>query len=325
MSDEAFLRDLRARPDDDSLRLIYADWLEERDDPRGEYIRLRLKLRQGGSVRVPGRKRIQARLAQLSAGIDGQWRRQVFAVPKLTIKEYRRTRQPVTEPVSKFGGQPVWIAGPAWPISSLGEPMQFVCQVRVPDFFGLPLAGKMVYVFAVHPEFADWREFCGRISPLYPEEGDNAVVIQPDGDRPAPTWVLPLGAKGQRRRKRPIRVEPWTTGPTLYDGKGQPGEWLLDLEPGSEPDYTPINKDTFPSDADWDCYNEQVYCEKIGGTPPWGNGRYAEIESLVADPDWRLLLHYDYRGPYFTVWESGFEWSVWVTRDGKRGLLMGGR
>ncbi|MCI0461239.1 MAG: hypothetical protein L0Z62_30190, partial [Gemmataceae bacterium] len=85
------------------------------------------------------------------------------------------------------------------------------------------------------------------------------------------------------------------------------------------------SNDTFPSDADWERYWEQVYGEKIGGTPPWGNGRAAEIDSLVADPDWRLLLNFAYCRPYFSVWETGFEWSVWVTRDGKRGLLLGGR
>src|SRR5207248_1944325 len=128
MGEEAFLRAIAADPADESNRLVYADWLEERGDPRGEYIRLRLKVRE-----PRGRKRVRARLAELSAGIDGRWRRQVFAVAKLSIKKYRRVGQPVTGPVTKFGGQPVWVAGPAWPISSLGEPMRFVCQVSVPD------------------------------------------------------------------------------------------------------------------------------------------------------------------------------------------------
>jgi hypothetical protein len=115
------------------------------------------------------------------------------------------------------------------------------------------------------------------------------------------------------------------TGPSLYDGKGKPGEWRLDLEPGADPDYMPNTKGAFPDAAAWERYWDQVYGEKVGGTPPWGNGLGSEVDSLVADPAWRLLLHYDYRGPYFTVWEAGFEWYVWVTRDGKRGLLMGGR
>ena len=37
--DEAFIRGILANPGDDAPRLIYADWLEERDDPRGAYLR----------------------------------------------------------------------------------------------------------------------------------------------------------------------------------------------------------------------------------------------------------------------------------------------
>src|SRR5262249_34068259 len=36
----AFLKAILDNPDDDQLRLIYADWLEERGDPRGEFIRV---------------------------------------------------------------------------------------------------------------------------------------------------------------------------------------------------------------------------------------------------------------------------------------------
>ena len=35
--DEAFMQAIIESPDDDSLRLIYADYLDERGDPRGEF------------------------------------------------------------------------------------------------------------------------------------------------------------------------------------------------------------------------------------------------------------------------------------------------
>jgi uncharacterized protein (TIGR02996 family) len=38
--DESFLRSIQQSPDDDSARLVYADWLEERGDPRAEFIRI---------------------------------------------------------------------------------------------------------------------------------------------------------------------------------------------------------------------------------------------------------------------------------------------
>jgi uncharacterized protein (TIGR02996 family) len=49
-------------PDDEDARAIYADWLEERGDPRGEYLRLEAQLH-----------RIPPRLESLSAAIDPAW------------------------------------------------------------------------------------------------------------------------------------------------------------------------------------------------------------------------------------------------------------
>jgi uncharacterized protein (TIGR02996 family) len=42
--DEAFLHVVVESPDDDAPRLVYADWLEERGDPRGEFIRVQCHL-----------------------------------------------------------------------------------------------------------------------------------------------------------------------------------------------------------------------------------------------------------------------------------------
>jgi len=37
--DEAFIRAIVDTPGDDVARLVYADWLDDRDDPRGAYLR----------------------------------------------------------------------------------------------------------------------------------------------------------------------------------------------------------------------------------------------------------------------------------------------
>ena len=37
--DEAFIRAIVDNPGDDTPRLVYADWLDDRDDPRGPYLR----------------------------------------------------------------------------------------------------------------------------------------------------------------------------------------------------------------------------------------------------------------------------------------------
>jgi uncharacterized protein (TIGR02996 family) len=41
---EAFVAEIAAHPDDDAPRLIYADWLEERGDPQGQFIRVQCEL-----------------------------------------------------------------------------------------------------------------------------------------------------------------------------------------------------------------------------------------------------------------------------------------
>jgi uncharacterized protein (TIGR02996 family) len=45
-TDRDFLATIDTRPDDRAFRLIYADWLEERSDPRGELIRVEEEMRQ---------------------------------------------------------------------------------------------------------------------------------------------------------------------------------------------------------------------------------------------------------------------------------------
>ncbi|MGI9470452.1 MAG: TIGR02996 domain-containing protein [Rubripirellula sp.] len=44
MDERAFLKLILARPDDDDPRLVFADWLGERGDPRGEFIRVQCRL-----------------------------------------------------------------------------------------------------------------------------------------------------------------------------------------------------------------------------------------------------------------------------------------
>lgn len=43
---EGFLTRIRANPDDDGPRLVFADWLDEQGDPRGAFIRVQLALAQ---------------------------------------------------------------------------------------------------------------------------------------------------------------------------------------------------------------------------------------------------------------------------------------
>lgn len=64
MNEEAgFIAALLADPDDRTALLVYADWLQERDDPRAEYLRLL----------VAEKPNVQ-RLSRLRRKLDHQWR-----------------------------------------------------------------------------------------------------------------------------------------------------------------------------------------------------------------------------------------------------------
>src|SRR4051794_21614639 len=64
MPHDAFLRSIIENPDDDSRRLVYADWLDGRGDPRGEFIRVQCELARLSEV-DPRRAELEARERRL--------------------------------------------------------------------------------------------------------------------------------------------------------------------------------------------------------------------------------------------------------------------
>jgi uncharacterized protein (TIGR02996 family) len=72
MDESGFLDAIRANPGDDMHRLVYADWLEERGDPRGDFLRLRIALAATApdhTDRVAG----EHELSRLRKGCDAAW------------------------------------------------------------------------------------------------------------------------------------------------------------------------------------------------------------------------------------------------------------
>src|SRR4051794_12762928 len=76
--DRGFLPALRGKPEDKAPRLVYADWLEEHGDPRGEYLRLVCAL---DSLPPGGRdaEKLRERLHELQGVTDPQWAALVLA------------------------------------------------------------------------------------------------------------------------------------------------------------------------------------------------------------------------------------------------------
>ncbi len=71
--DEAFIRAIVDNPGDDTHRLVYADWLDDRDDPRGPYLRAEMEWVRTG-------KKVKA-LRSLGATLDAVWMYRVSRPP----------------------------------------------------------------------------------------------------------------------------------------------------------------------------------------------------------------------------------------------------
>ncbi|HEV3257586.1 MAG TPA: TIGR02996 domain-containing protein, partial [Gemmataceae bacterium] len=68
---EAFLKALAENEDDTTTRLVYADWLEERGDPRAEFIRVQCAL-----ARPMGKRRRRAELKDREEALLAQHRKE---------------------------------------------------------------------------------------------------------------------------------------------------------------------------------------------------------------------------------------------------------
>ncbi len=194
--------------------------------------------------------------------------------------EFVEVDSPITEPVVKFGGQPVWVSEPRWPLSrTTGEQMQFVCQIPL-DLEALDgPSGGMAYVFisndyrVTEEHRADGTTLLHVVDrgvdlPIWEKEsGENAVVIQPDG-----TCL--------------VETRPLSSGPSLYKAVDRPAdslsfdrtvavavavEYAVRLTPGEDPPAPPYSGER----SHWDLEREFAFRDKllewgwkkIGGTP----------------------------------------------------------
>jgi uncharacterized protein (TIGR02996 family) len=93
MNEAAFIRAILASPEDDAPRLIFADWLDERGDPRAEYLRLLCAV-DGLPEGDPRTAEMTARLRMLEAGIDLRWRALVIRGRRTRGQRAKAPRRP---------------------------------------------------------------------------------------------------------------------------------------------------------------------------------------------------------------------------------------
>jgi uncharacterized protein YwqG len=121
--------------------------------------------------------------------------------------EFEQAAAPITAPITKFGGQPVWLADPQWPLSrQTGNPMRFICQIALSESMFPHTPARMAYLFMTDEEDGEFVD-----GTYEPDGGENAVILQP-GNAPVPTTDV-------------------AQGPTLYRMVEKPGHDRLQREP----------------------------------------------------------------------------------------------
>jgi uncharacterized protein (TIGR02996 family) len=70
--EQAFLQEIEKNPNDDTSRLVYADWLDERGDPRAAYLRAEVTL-AAVDPKSPDADEPRRRLMDARAGADPPW------------------------------------------------------------------------------------------------------------------------------------------------------------------------------------------------------------------------------------------------------------
>ena len=123
-------------------------------------------------------------------------------MPKKQLVEFVETKDQISDSVTKFGGQPVWIDKPAWPLSrETGNQMRFIGQIELRSEYGFNTPAKMAYLFMTEEEDGEFVD-----GTYEPDGGENAVILQPGlasipttAKAEGPTLFKMVSAEGQDR------------------------------------------------------------------------------------------------------------------------------
>ena len=223
--------------------------------------------------------------------------------PRLAI-ETTPSPSPITTPETKLGGQPVWLAEPAWPLDrESGEPMRFIGQFRIPGE-----TVRLAYLFITDED--------GDATTAEPFGGRNALIIQPDG-------ALPDG----------LRVSAAATGPTLCRRGKKWAEYIpvelagreVEIEPAQEAalDANIAYDDAFRRGVPGELPESTEYPTSFIG----GRAHYPQAHlPLPVDASWDFFLQLeDGEGwdgePYALNFGGGYGF-LFLSADDRRGAFF---
>jgi uncharacterized protein YwqG len=217
--------------------------------------------------------------------------------------EFVQVSQPIVTPTSKFGGQPVWLNAPQWPLSrSTGNPMRFICQLALDAAVFPGCAASMAYIFMTEEDehVEDTWE---------PDGGENAVILQPG---PAPTG---------------IQCVAHATGPTLYTMLKVRGKKLL--QPVSQEfavALSALQDETFQPESireGWGNDQFEAYASTLAGNKLGGAPVFIQSDQFPTGIGWRLLLQLDSTAvPFYVNFGSAGIAYVFLNADGTSGKML---
>ena len=186
-------------------------------------------------------------------------------VDRKSITKLIKSEYPVTEYITKFGGQPNWIEKPEWPLSSGWDnrPMMFMAQIALDSSIFGNTTPKMAYVFVTHQESVDDNFFDPDIIEF--DGGENAVILQPNG--------LYKGV-----------VSCMSEGPSLFDSENSACEFIPHFETSKDPSFLNNIEYLKLSSSEKNDYFNSIDGNKIGGTPNLFQSDY------MPEGEWKLLL-----------------------------------
>jgi uncharacterized protein (TIGR02996 family) len=195
VDEQAFVQAILANPADDGPRLVYADWLEEREDPRGEFLRI-----ETARPRIPKKDKRQAsfrrRLKQLRSTISSE------SLAWFNTLRYRTAFAALARPLTPKDGVPEERV--AQEERRLG--------IRLPralrDYY--LVAGRSRRLNQAHDRLLqpnEWELASGKIAFLEENQGTALAGVRandPAGDDPPVFWgyIIDENPRWQRHHER---------------------------------------------------------------------------------------------------------------------------
>lgn len=207
----------------------------------------------------------------------------------------------ITKPVTKFGGQPVWIGEPRWPLNpATRDPLRFIGQVSLElDVFS-DLPYRMAYLFA-----GDFRATPQSVWSL--DDVAAAVVLDP-GEFAGPLKDRAIGPTIHQIGTRPGEERP----------SEMPCEYRVESVPGEDPEPPDTLEWEEREDVETVPFSPVDLGSKLGGVP----GFLTKAE-IPFDGDARLLLQLELaRVPFQSNVDGAKMAYVFLSGDGKRTRVL---